>query len=42
VYVSHVTLRAEIVVETFCALPPDADYPVPLATVADDVGVLRF
>ena len=39
-YIGHVALRAEIVVEALRTLPPDANYPVPLATVTDNVGVL--
>lgn len=39
-HISHVTLRAEIIIETLRTLPSDANYPMPLATVADDIGML--
>jgi len=40
VHVGHVTLCAEVVIKTLRAPPPDADYPVPLATVTNDMGML--
>lgn len=39
-HVGHVALRAKIVIETLLALPPDAAYPMPLASITDDIGML--
>lgn len=39
-HIGHVALSAEIIIKALGTLPPDANYPVSLATIADNVGML--